>query len=153
MSAAGNVNGDGYADATVTEQTTPFLVADFEDLDLGVDSTFWLDQDGDGRRVMTLRPFGRATAAPWAVPLPAAGRREWGLGIPPQSARLTGPRVAAFLLPIVKKESTIDKTQQVCYIGCMLEHMFSRTPMLIPIATSSRGLAQSRGLEEEGFDN
>ena len=32
---------------TVTEQTTPFLVADFEDLDLGVDPTFWLDQAVD----------------------------------------------------------------------------------------------------------
>jgi hypothetical protein len=32
---------------TVTEQTTPFLVADFEDLDLGEDPLFWLDQKWD----------------------------------------------------------------------------------------------------------
>ena len=46
---ASNPGGSDTAGAliTVTEQTTPFLVADFEDLDLGVDPTFWPDQDSD----------------------------------------------------------------------------------------------------------
>jgi PKD repeat protein len=46
---------------TVTEQTPPFLVADFEDLDLGNDPTFWLDQAGDsaplGRLIANQRRF------------------------------------------------------------------------------------------------